>query len=597
MAEGPLSTEEQGVGRAGSPPSGRPGRGAPAGSPQAGASSVAGLASLAVLAAAYLLIDLVAGAPRSPLVPPLPAGARRPGWAVAGARAIGLDRLGPAPLSALAVALLMAAVAAFLLALREARRGRLRLRAAGLAAGAALALAAAGPLILSRDVSSYAIYGRIAAVHHANPYRLPPSAFPADPFAPVVSREWRRTTSVYGPASTIVGAAIARVWRDSPGGTVAGFKVLAAMAAAGATVLGGAAARSAAAPPHGGRWTGDTTSGRGGGSGDPAVLAVVLIGLNPVVVVHTVGGGHNDALVLAAMAGAVLLALPLAGRHGRGPAGPGPADEGDPSGGGDSTGPPAPSDLGPRSLAVTLLLVLATLVKVVAAIPLGLWLLSVATRPGRDARTRARAGAGHVALVVAVTAVTLLPTFTGRASLTAITGLASRQGYASAARMAARVAGAAARALGGPAAVRPAARATYAAFLALFAGAVLLLLARRRGRTRPEEWGVALLLFALAAPYLLPWYAAWFVPFLALPGRRDVWPAGVALCAALALTGVPAEPGMAPSLWSASMFAVHWVAAPFVLVLLGLTLHRSLRRPPAERDQEATRERGPAAPP
>src|SRR5919201_2010653 len=35
-----------------------------------------------------------------------------------------------------------------------------------------------GPLLLSRDVNSYWDYGRLAAVHDADPYAVPPARFP-----------------------------------------------------------------------------------------------------------------------------------------------------------------------------------------------------------------------------------------------------------------------------------------------------------------------------------------------------------------------------------------------------------------------------------
>src|SRR5439155_1132814 len=43
---------------------------------------------------------------------------------------------------------------------------------------------------------------------------------------------------------------------------------------------------------------------------DPGLtaLAVALVGVNPVIVVHTVGGGHNDALVCVGLAAAAFVA-------------------------------------------------------------------------------------------------------------------------------------------------------------------------------------------------------------------------------------------------------------------------------------------------
>src|SRR5437899_1346598 len=71
----------------------------------------------------------------------------------------------------------------------------------GVAAGTA-ALAVARPPHGSLDLWSYAMYGRIAAVHHANPYVMRPSAFSTDRFLAFVRPGWRNTRSVYGPLFT-----------------------------------------------------------------------------------------------------------------------------------------------------------------------------------------------------------------------------------------------------------------------------------------------------------------------------------------------------------------------------------------------------------
>lgn len=53
------------------------------------------------------------------------------------------------------------------------------------------------PSLPSDDIFSYILYGRISAVHHANPLITTPAAFTSDPFLPLVF--WRNTRSVYGP--------------------------------------------------------------------------------------------------------------------------------------------------------------------------------------------------------------------------------------------------------------------------------------------------------------------------------------------------------------------------------------------------------------
>jgi hypothetical protein len=88
---------------------------------------------------------------------------------------------------------------------------------------------------------------------------------------------------------------------------------------------------------------------------------------------------------------------------------------------------------------------------------------------------------------------------------------------------------------------------------------------------RPESpadgWGVGLLLFALASPYLVPWYAAWFLPFVAAFTDERLALIGLASSGLLAVTGVPAEPAGEPALWRDMMLFVHYGVAPVVLGL------------------------------
>jgi hypothetical protein len=84
-----------------------------------------------------------------------------------------------------------------------------------------------------------------------------------------------------------------------------------------------------------------------------------------------------------------------------------------------------------------------------------------------------------------------------------------------------------------------------------------------------EDWGVALLLLALSLPYLLPWYAAWFVPFVAFVADPVIACAGIFASVVLALTLIPADPfhGLTTP---AVMDGVHYGAAPVLLALLVL---------------------------
>jgi Glycosyltransferase family 87 len=149
---------------------------------------------------------------------------------------------------------------------------------------------AVAPALLSHDVYSYVDYARLGVVHGLDPYVDPPLAAPTDPaFAEV---DWTEATSAYGPLFTLLTYPLA--WL-SVGVAVATLKVAAALSV---LALAAVVARLAA-------WRG----------ADP-LRAAAFLALNPLVLVHVVGGAHNDALtmLLAMLAVAALLsARELAG--------------------------------------------------------------------------------------------------------------------------------------------------------------------------------------------------------------------------------------------------------------------------------------------
>ena len=142
---------------------------------------------------------------------------------------------------------------------------------------------AAAPVLLSHDVYSYVDYARLGVVHGLDPYLHPPLAAPTDPaFAEV---EWTEATSAYGPLFTLLTYPLA--WLP------VSVAVAALKATAALSVLGLAAVVSRIAT-----WRGV----------DP-LRAAAFVALNPLVLVHVVGGAHNDGLtmLLAMLAIATLL--------------------------------------------------------------------------------------------------------------------------------------------------------------------------------------------------------------------------------------------------------------------------------------------------
>lgn len=225
-------------------------------------------AAVALLVAGCVAVAWIEGAP---LVP-----------ADAG-RAVG-GRLG-----VVFLALLAAAFASYLVALALLRRRPPGLRAVLLVALAIQAAPLAGPLLLSTDAWTYWEYGRIAAVHDGNPYVDTPSEFSADPAYEHAGAAWRETTSVYGPAFTLLSELVALVSGSSAAVAAWIFKLLAAAGVLACAVLAARLARNRPA-------------------------AAALVGWNPLFAVHFGGGGHNDALLAALTLGA--LALAASGRRG-----------------------------------------------------------------------------------------------------------------------------------------------------------------------------------------------------------------------------------------------------------------------------------------
>jgi alpha-1,6-mannosyltransferase len=142
---------------------------------------------------------------------------------------------------------------------------------------------AAAPVLLSHDVYSYVDYARLGVRHGLDPYVHPPLADPADPVFTRVT--WTEATSAYGPLFTLATYPLA--WLP----VSLAVATLKAVAALSILALAAVVSRLAA-------WRGV----------DP-LRAATFVALNPLVLVHVVGGAHNDGLtmLLAMLAVAALL--------------------------------------------------------------------------------------------------------------------------------------------------------------------------------------------------------------------------------------------------------------------------------------------------
>jgi len=133
------------------------------------------------------------------------------------------------------------------------------------------------PPMLSTDVFSYIAYGRIGAVYGSNPYLFGPSAIFLDPVHPYIGSQWVKTPTAYGPLFTGLSYLFAPL---TIAANVIAYKAIAAVSSLVIVLVVWTAARLRSLNP---------------------VKAVALVGLNPVIVLYGVGGGHNDLLMLALM--------------------------------------------------------------------------------------------------------------------------------------------------------------------------------------------------------------------------------------------------------------------------------------------------------
>jgi len=160
---------------------------------------------------------------------------------------------------------------------------------AGVAGVCAVAVAVqlvplAGPLLLSRDVYAYWDYGRLAAVHDANPYAAAPSRFPHDPAQRAMAPAWRKATSVYGPLFTAASAGLSSTGGHSSEAAALGYRLV---AAGGMVALAVLVATVAPVP----------------------AFAAAFVGWNPLLALDFAGGGHNDVwMMVFVLAGLVLAA-------------------------------------------------------------------------------------------------------------------------------------------------------------------------------------------------------------------------------------------------------------------------------------------------
>lgn len=345
------------------------------------------------------------------------------------------------------------------------RAGRLNRRTALAAVGVAHLVFLLAPPLLSQDVFSYVAYARLGIEHDLNPYEYAPLDVPGDSVYPYAGS--KSATSAYGPLFTLLTYPLSGL------GVPAAFwilKVAAALASLGLVAV---------------VWRVAVQLGR-----DPLAPAL-FVGLNPLTLVHVVGGAHNEAyVVLLTMLGVLAWA-------------------------------------GGRAFAGGALSTLATGVKASAGLAVP---FLVAAGPAR----RVIAGAlGGGAVIVAAAYAGF-----GADALDALGLLSDNQERTSRWSFPYKTA----ELLGG---VLPGDRLDWrdparTAYALGFAGVALWLLVRTlRGADPIRMAGWATFALLVASAWLVPWYALWLLPLAALAADRRLELATGALCAWMLVIAVP----------------------------------------------------------
>jgi alpha-1,6-mannosyltransferase len=442
------------------------------------------LAALGLLALVYLALALLFAAPGSRVV--LATAGGSPDWLLGPFKPFGADFADGDLSGPLFYAGLWLAMLAYVTVLATARRLGARLAIGSICAFHLLFLAA--PPLLSQDVFSYIAYARLEILHSLDPYTHSPDAVPSDAvFGFAGSKD---ATSAYGPLFTILTLPLAKL---SVSAAFWILKVAAALASLGIVALTWSCARKLGRDP---------------------VFAALAVGLNPLVLVHVVGGAHNDALVMLLVMAGMLALLPS--RQ--------PPSAGKPADGSRAGRPPSGV---PGSLVAG-----GAAVKASGAIAAPFMLVGAARRRQFLAGAAATVGATALAAVAVF----------GSKALEAFVLIGQNQERTTRWSVPQRAAdGIGAITGGSPGSIVHFTRAAFAVLLAL---ALVYLL--RRAWTWRDDPGACIVAAAwatlavlLATAWLVPWYAIWLLPLAALARSSWLTAATLALCAYMLVIAVP----------------------------------------------------------
>jgi hypothetical protein len=345
------------------------------------------------------------------------------------------------------------------------------------------------PLSLT-DVFNYINYGRMGMLHGLDPYTTIPALEPHSDPSYALSN-WHQLLTPYGPLFTLITYAVVPL---GLAGSLWTFKAL-LMVLSLATILL--------------VWRCARLLGR-----DP-VAAIVLVGLNPLILVWGLGGDHNDFFMMFCITLAFYLLL-RAGASGVSP-GVGVPREAMPGRLGEWLLPLAPLELG-----AGVALAAAVALKASAAILVPVVLAGLLRAPRRLAQVVSGLIAGGIVLgVCTVVAFGMhLPDLGAQGRLVIPMGLPNLLGLVL-----------------GQGGETETMRSLLSVVLVLVVAGCGVLAWRRRDALTASGWATMALLLTLS--WVLPWYVLWVLPLAALSRSRALRTTALVFGAYLLLTWMP----------------------------------------------------------
>lgn len=371
------------------------------------------------------------------------------------------------------------------------------------------------PPIIAKDLYNNAFCGRAISVYGKNPYVVVPRSFPLDPLTRFIG--WKDIVSVYGPLFTYLSALTTLIAGKSVVSNILAFKLLGFAFFLGSLFLVDDLAR---------RLVGDRRS-----------FVLLAVAWNPLVLIHLVGGAHNDTIMVFL----ILLGFLLYRKE--------------------------------RPVLAVVSVVLAVLIKITAVyVLIPMMVLFLRENAKRGIRQYLEAALAIIAIPLAL----YLPLWPGKSGFESILWVGSRYSGASVPRFFRGHLRAALQGLGmkAPAAWTASYGATRIVFLLLFLVLFVLLCYRVRDlRSLIFYSGVIMFAFLMTTTWLMPWYAGFLVILAALSGSY-LWTGG-----AVAVTAVMCYFGPDINRLPQSLFPVLLllIAAFMIVAIIRKGLHRSLK--------------------